>query len=214
MSLFSLLGLAQQISTEVGRVTTRFDYENSDGEQHENLNNDSGFSYAVSYRHQLSPKLFLGGRATFNQYGSFGSDPVYNNYYSWKTDYLGLGLELDGEFYRRGGLSVITSVGGSPQFFLNGTQTTNTQVADLKGVEQFDRPFFFLHGGLGLNYCFDQKAAICVRYRYGLGKPMGTSDDLEKLDLTTHTINIGVMWNFINCKYCIVSKFVKKRKIG
>ena len=69
-------------------------------------------------------------------------------------------------------------------------------------MEQFDKPFLFLRGGAGMNYCADERTVITLRYMYGRGLPMGSSSDGESLDLVTSTVSLGLLWNLGRCRYC------------
>ena len=48
-------------------------------------------------------------------------------------EYLGLGLAMDGEFFRKKGIILLLRAAAEPQFMLKGTQTINEQLYDLKG---------------------------------------------------------------------------------
>lgn len=193
---------AQQFMFGLGRVSSSFDYKDSQGNGLDNLFPVSNFSYELGYRTPLSKKVFVSGIAVLTRYGSFGSDQVYNNGYSWDLKYAGVGAELDLEFYQKRGLALLASLSAEAQFLLQGVQQINNQVFRLRGEEQFDRPFLFVRPGLGLNYCLSRHLAFMVRYRYGKGFPIGKSTDPEILRINSHTISIGLLVNLNQCNYC------------
>jgi hypothetical protein len=208
-SLFLIITLAlvtqcaaQQIFTEVGRVNTVFNYSDSQGEKPLQLFPGAGNSYALGYRMKLNKRVYPTLALQYNRYANRGTDTIQENRFSWDTKYLGLSLGIEGEVYKKRGFTAFVRLAAEPQIMLSGTQTTNNIIYDLKGQEQFDRPFLFYRGGLGINYCADTKVAISLKYQLGKGIPLGSSSDAERLRMTTHTISIGLIWNLRSCKYC------------
>ncbi len=207
LTLFTFLFLfnpiqAQQLMSEIGRVNTTFLYTNSDNEALENLYSETDFSYALGYRMTLSESIYLRAGLVFNRYNNQGSDPVYDNLYEWKTSYAGLQISPEYQFLNRKKIRVLAIGSIEPQFFIKGTQTINKQIFDLKGIEQFDKPFLFWKGGLSANYCLDEKVVLSLRYMLGKGNPLGKSADDETLKLKTSTFSIGLLWGIKGCKYC------------
>ncbi len=204
-STISLYG--QQLFGEVGRISTTFEYTNSDGESINNLYPTNNFSYRVGYKLLLSSKFNASGGLAYNRFGMSGSDPLYDNYYNWDAQYLGMVLNFDYDYLRKKRLILFARASIEPQFFLQGTQTINRQVFSLKGVEQFDKPFIFFYGSLGANYCIDDRVAFYGRYSLGKGSPFGQSSDDEVLKLNTNIISVGLIVSFTNCDYCLKKYF-------
>jgi hypothetical protein len=200
---------AQQVWGELGRVSTTFDYEDSDGAAIENLSSSTHFSYAAGYRKIMKGRLFWHAGLTFNRFGMVGSDPLYDNQYSWDLSYIGPTGGLDMELFRKKAFRFYARIAAEPQFMIKGRQQINNQYYDLKGVEQFDRPFLFAKGGFGINYCADQMVAVTLRYQYGKGFPIGKTEDTELLRLNTHTISLGVLISLKFCSYCYKKHFEK-----
>jgi hypothetical protein len=198
---------AQQVNTQVGRVTTNFDYKDSNGDKLENLFSGNGFSYAVGYRMPLFERIFLNADVIYNTYSSFGSDELYGNSYSWKSEYLGMSAGVEGEVWKNRGYTLLIRGDLDPQLMTKGTQIINEQAYDLKGAEQFDKPFLFYRGGVGFNFCAETNLSISLKYMYGIGTPIGNSDDSETLKLNTSTISIGVLWSFRKCTYCYSKRY-------
>lgn len=202
LCFFLILGSlsAQQFFLELGRVSSRFDYESSTGEALENDFPEANMSAVLGYRMALAERFFAVGGISYNRYGTYGSYSEYNLSYDYRTDYLGLKLGLEGEFYKRSGFTFLAGLCGEPQFLLNGSRTLNSQTEDLKGSEDFDTPFFFAKGGLGVNYCADKIFAITFRYDYGMGFQLNSTD--ETLRYGTQTISLGLLVNINRCDYC------------
>lgn len=197
----------QQLVTEVGRVSTLFDYTNSDGESMDDLFSAHRFSYGLAYRHGLGKRMHARAGMVYNGYAAFGSDAVYDRLYTWDTQYLGLQLGMDMEFLRKGGFALILRGAVEPQWMVKGTQSIGNQVTSLKRVEQFDHAFLFLKGGLAGRFCIDSHVAVTAGYQYGNGIPTGDSGDAEHLSYKTHTISIGLMVSMTYCKYCYTTHF-------
>jgi len=198
--------VAQQLASSIGRVSTNFNYLNSDKEELDNLHSVSGFHYTLGYRLTLSEKIFLTASGVYNNYAKEGSDPELDNYYKWNTKYIGLSIAPSFEFLRVKKFRIAAVADISPQFMLSGQQTINNQIFSLKGVEQFDSPFLFLRGGLGVNYCLDDKVGLALNYMYGQGSPFSKSEDGEQLKLKTSTFSLGLLWSFKKCKYCQIQR--------
>jgi hypothetical protein len=77
---------------------------------------------------------------------------------------------------------------------MQGTQTINNQVYNLKGAEQFDKPLLIAQGGIGVKYYASKSIAVFVQYTGGKSFSVfkSDSDDTEKLNIITHTISLGL----------------------
>jgi hypothetical protein len=193
--------------TEIGNTKTTFKYKKSTGEEINNFNSENHFNYSIGYRLTLSEKFYISGNIVLNRYATYASDPVYDNLYKWDTRYLGFGVGFDYDFIKFKKFSFAAKVAVEPQFLINGTQTINNQVHSLKGVEQFDKPFVFLRGGLGINFCADANLAFTARYMYGYGLPMGKPDDGEELHITSSAFSLGLLISINKCDYCYTKHF-------
>lgn len=198
---------AQQMFAEIGRISTTFDYTDSEGESTENLYPSSNFSYRAGYKLLLSNKFNASGGIAYNRFGMSGSNELYDTYYNWDAQYLGMVVNFDYDYFRKKRLILFVRGSIEPQFFLKGTQSINRQVFSLKGAEQFDKPFIFFYGSLGANYCIDERVAVTARYSMGKGSPFGQSSDDEILKLNTSIISLGLIVGFTNCDYCMKKYF-------
>lgn len=202
----SSVSYSQQLNIAVGRISSTFDYLNSDGDAIDNLHSVNGFHYSLGYRMTLNERIYLTSTVAFNNYGNEGSDAILDNYYRWNTQYLGLSISPSYEFLQASNFRLAAMLDVSPQFMINGQQTINNQIFSLKGIEQFDSPFLFLRGGIGANYCLDETVAVSLNYHYGLGSPFQKSSDGEELTFRTSTISLGLLWSIKKCKYCQIRR--------
>jgi hypothetical protein len=199
--------LSQQITVEIGRVGASFDYTDSQGNSLDNLFSEYNFAYAVGYRHMSSEFLYPTVSLMYARYGVFGSDPETGNNFSWDAGYVGLSLGVEGEVVRRGGLRGFIRLAAEPQFLTNGTQTINNDVYDLRGVEQFDSPFIFFRGGVGVNYCLISNMALGLKYMYGISFPLGSDNTGETLRIQSSTVSLGIVITMGRGGYCQRSSF-------
>lgn len=204
---FSAPLAAQMIYTEIGRSITKLDYKNSSGESLENMYPGTNFVYEAGYRHTLSRAFYLTGSLTFSHYSSTASDSKYNNNFSWDARFIGIGVGLEFDFYRINKFSFQAKLGLEPQFFVYGNQSVNGQINDLKKQEEFDKPYLFTKGGLGIIYCADDLLAVTLRYTYGRGFPLGNNENAEKLNLISNSLSVGLIVSFRTCDYCFTKHF-------
>ncbi len=203
---FGILSNAQQLVSEVGRVSTKFKYTNSDNEELGNLYSINDFSYALGYRMTLAENVYVRAGVVFNKYNNEGSDPVYDNKYVWKTNYIGINITPEYQFLNIKNMRFLAIGSFEPQFMTRGSQTTNRQIIDLKKIEQFEKPFLFLKGGLGANYCLDEKVALTIKYLLGRGTPLGETEGDETLKINSGTFTIGLLWGIKGCEYCKIKR--------
>ncbi len=76
-------------------------------------------------------------------------------------------------------------------FLINGKQRLNNQVFDLTGVEEFDKPVFFLKGGTGVNYYITRSYVAYVQYMFGRSILFGNYNGQEELHYIVHSVSIG-----------------------
>ncbi|WP_157637941.1 hypothetical protein [Flexithrix dorotheae] len=199
---------AQQLMLNMGKTISTFDYKNSDGNKLDNLLSRSYGYMEAGYKLPVFTENFkVLANVTYNKYGASGSERSY--YFEWDMAYLGgnVGLEYDlwriGDFFNRkngfvkGREGLIFFIKGtfSGEFLITGTQQINNQAYNLKGVEQFDQPLFFVRGGAGLSYGFSEDVALFFQYMGGKSFPLlkGNPDDKEELSLITHQFGFGVL---------------------
>lgn len=197
---------AHIVSLEYGRVISSFDYKNSDGKKLTNLQGSINNHLDLGWKmHFKTSKLYLLSGLSYNKYGAKGSDQALGNYYDWEVNYIGIRAGIGYEFLKTKSFFNFPYVSGYPgitfsiqasvasDFLVKGTQKINNQVYDLIGVEQFDTPFLFAFGGIGINYYPTKEISIYLQYNGGKGFSIfSDSNDQEKLNYITHVISLGI----------------------
>jgi len=190
-TIFSFQSFSQEILTETGISFTSFDFKNSQGEELNNLQPTTNNFISLGYRHNvLNEVLHIVGGFSFNKYGAIGSDNDINLFYEWETSYLGIYLGLDVKVFSTEKVSFYLRGTTSSEFLLQGTQTINNQVFDLKGVEEFDSSTFFFRGGAIVEYSISDNLSIYTQYKYGQSTENG---DTEKLKYISSEIGVGLV---------------------
>ena len=198
--LFPLLILAtlsikgQQISLEVGKNISSFEYSNSFGENLENLQSTNHTFMNLGYRRFIfTEKLFLNANALFNTYGATGSNIILDNYYEWISSYIGIGLGIEYEFIEAGNFIFSLKAGASAEFLIQGTQTINNQVFDLSSEDDFDSSIYVFRGGLNVQYKISEKLNLFTQYQYGTSGSF--TDTTGDLTINTHNFGFGLLIN-------------------
>jgi hypothetical protein len=205
--LLSISINAQQISLEYGKVISKFDYKNSNGERLQNMqgSTDNHLSVGFNLPIRKSDLYFLSAIA-LNKYSAQCSDEILGNYYEWKVNYLDANLGIGYEFLKsnsqinfkntnsESAFTFYAQLSTGVEFLLQGNQTINNQVYNLKGVEQFNKPLIMAHGGIGAKYYASKSISVYLQYMGGKSFSLfkSSSGDKEKLNYITHTISIGI----------------------
>ena len=197
---------AHIVSFEYGRVISAFDYKNSEGEKLTNLQGSINNHLNIGWKmHFKTSRLYILSGLSYNKYGAKGSDQALGNYYDWEVNYIGVRAGVGYEFFKTKSFFNFPYVSGYPgitlsvqasvasDFLVKGTQKINNQVFDLMGVEQFDTPFLFAYGGIGINYYPTKEISVYMQYNGGKGfSVFSDSNDQEKLNYITHIISLGI----------------------
>lgn len=200
--LIGLTAKAQEIYIEVGKVTSNFNYENSDGDELDLLkttNNSIGFGMKGPLVRN-GERVYMTLGVTLQKYGATGSDPGLGLGYTWDVNYLGVNTGLEFDAVELGDFQFFLKGLVSGEFFMQGTQTINNQQFNLKGEEQFDGLKVFIRGGGGFNYTVKKDITAFGYYLIG-GNYLNIGEDKssnEKLQITTHNITIGVLFRLQN----------------
>ena len=170
--IFSIASISlnsQSIFIENGKSISGFEFENSQQEPLENLHTKTKTYISIGYEHELKKvnNLSIQLGLTHNSYGANGSDNVFNNYFEWNVDYLGLQSMLKYIVIDKYDWDIFLRLGASAEFFLKGNQTINNQVLNLKGVEEFDNIPVFIRTGLGASYRISTNTRLYISYSYG-----------------------------------------------
>lgn len=190
-TVFSFQSFSQEILMETGVAFTSFDFKNSQGEELDNLQPTTNSFISLGYRQNvLKEVLHIVGGFNFNKYGAVGSDDSINLFYEWETSYLGIYLGLDVKVFSTEKVSFYLRGTTSSEFLLQGTQTLNNQVFDLKGVEEFDSNTFFFRGGAIIEYTVSDNLSIFTQYKYGQSTENGNT---QKLKYKSSEIGLGLV---------------------
>lgn len=180
----------QELITETGLNFTSFEFTNSQGEKLENLQPKTKNYLALGYRQNIvNNVLYLYGGFSFNQYGAIGSDDTVGNYFEWDTSYLGLNFNADVKILNTNAFAMLLRAGTSVEFMLQGTQTLNNQVFNLKGEEEFKDTTLFFKGGIIFQYQISQNLGIFTQYTYAKSTENGNT---QKLKFQSNMIGVGL----------------------
>jgi len=185
---------AQQLYVEGGKTMSTFDYKNSQGNSLNNLQATTNSYMEVGYRTQLLTKnLHLNLGATYAGYGALGSDDVVENYMEWDVNYAGLNVGLDYKVFNIKKASVYLKTGMSAAFFVQGTQTLNNSVMDLKNNDDFDTTLVAMQIGAGFSHPISEDLSFYVQYMYGKSLDMASGD--AELKIASSNVGFGLLIN-------------------
>jgi len=196
----------QQVYFGTGLVISSFDYENSAGDQITDLKGNYSGGLELGFRMRLMESgLHLSLAATHNKYNATSSDPVLGNFNDWNVAYVGANLLADYELFtpmvhNSERLTLFLKGGVSADFLITGKQRMNSQVYDLHGVEEFDKPVYFVKAGLGANYYLSGKYLVFGQYMFGNSILIGNYSGQEQLKYLTHSIIFGVAMDLFATK--------------
>lgn len=185
---------AQQLYLETGRTSSSFDYNNSDSVELDNLHAGTHSFMTMGYRTDFfveKLKTFLG--IGYFGYGAIGSDDTLEGILQWDANYLELNAGLDYglftinkiEFYVKG----IVSTG----FLIEGTQSLNNEIIDLKNVDDFDKAMVSFKAGAGFLYPVSNDLSFYAQYLFGKSLNQAGNRDEELLKIKSHNIGFGVL---------------------
>ena len=196
----STLSTAQQFYIEGGKTLSSFDYKNTQGNSLENLQSSAHNFMAFGYKDQLFTKQLNGSVGiNYASYGAIGSDDVVGNYMEWDLNYLALEIGLDyklfnikkGRFYIKGS--------SSAGFLIQGTQTINNKILNLKNENGFDKVLVDFKAGFGFSHPISENLSFYGQYMYGKSlaikeESIGSSSQ-ERLRIVNNNISFGLLIN-------------------
>ena len=191
---------AQQIYIEGGKTLASFDYKNSQGVRLENLQATPHSFMTVGYRDQLFIKnLNISLGTSYAGYGAIGSDNTVGNYMEWDVNYLEFNTGLDYRLFKIKKAHVYIKGTASMAFLVQGTQTINNMVIDLKNQDDFDKTVFDFRAGFGFRHLISENLAFYVQYMRGkslkLKDGTAVTDDQEELRYVSDNISFGLLIN-------------------
>ncbi|SHL99093.1 outer membrane beta-barrel protein [Flavobacterium xanthum] len=199
LMIASTFATAQQLYLETGKTMSSFDYTNSQNEKLGNLQQTAHTFMEIGYRdrvisNQQQLKGSLGIR--YAGYGAIGSDNEVGNFMEWNVNYLELSVGLDQQLFKIKKASVYLKGSASYGFLVQGTQTINNRVINLKKIEEFDKPILNFRVGTGFSHPISENLSFYVQYMYGksvvwVAKP-------EKLRIGSNNVSFGLLVNLSN----------------
>jgi len=188
------ISFAQELYFEGGRSLTSFEYQSSQGNSLENLQSTAHTFMALGYRDQLFTKnLHLSLGANYAGYGALGSDDEVGNFMEWDLNYAGLNVGLYYDLFNIKNASVYLKGGMAAAFFIQGSQTLNNSVTDLKNNKDFDTTLASMQIGAGFSHPISENLSFYVQYMYGKGLDMASGD--EELKISYSNVGFGLLIN-------------------
>ena len=198
--LTAAIATAQQLYVEGGKTLSSFDYNNSQGNSLDNLQATSHSFMTLGYRKQLFTKnLNISLGTSYAGYGAIGSDNSVGNYMEWDINYLEFNVGFDYELFKIKKGKLYLKGTASMAFLLQGTQTLNNIVIDLKNNDNFDKTLYDFRGGFGFSHPISDNLSFYVQYMRGKSITLkeGTADtlDQEELRIVSDNISFGLLIN-------------------
>ncbi len=198
--LTATIATAQELYVEGGKTMSSFDYKNSQGNSLDNLQATAHSFMAIGYRNQLLIKnLHLSLGASYAGYGAIGSDDTVGNYMEWDVNYLEFNTGLDYELFKVKKAKFYIKGTASVAFLLQGTQTLNNMVIDLKNRDDFDKTLFDFRAGFGFSHPISENLSFYAHYMHGRNLKLkeGTVNtaDQEELRIVSDNISFGLLIN-------------------
>jgi hypothetical protein len=186
------IATAQQLYVEGGKTLSTFDFKSSQGNSLENLQATSKSFMAIGYSNQLFTKnLNLSWGANYRGYGAIGSDNVAGNFMEWDVNYAGLDVGFDYRLFNIKKASVYIKAGMSAAILVQGTQTLNNNVINLKNKEDFDTVLFSNQIGVALSHPISENLSFYLQYMYG--ESLDTGSGMSELKISSNNIGFGLL---------------------
>jgi hypothetical protein len=186
---------AQQIYLETGKTMSAFDYRNSQGEKLDNLQQSTHSFMEIGYRDRVISNQKIKGSLgiRYAGYGAIGSDDEVGNFMEWNVNYVELNVGLDHIIFRIKEGSIYLKGAASYGFLVQGAQTINNRVINLKKIEEFDKPILNFRIGTGFSHPITNDLSFYVQYMYG--KSVVWVVKPEKLRIGSNNISFGLLVN-------------------
>jgi len=191
------IATAQQFYAEGGKSSTSFDYKNSQGQSLSNLQATTQSFMGIGFRDQFFKKnLNFSAGLHYAGYGAIGSDDVVGNFMEWEANYAGLNVGLDYDLLKFKKASVYVKGAVSAALFVQGTQTLNHNVINLKNNDDFDTTLVTMQLGAGFSHPISDKLSFYAQYLYG--KSTDTAKGDAVLKFKSNTISFGLLIDISN----------------
>jgi hypothetical protein len=184
---------AQQLYLEGGKSSTTFDFKSSTGVKLDNLQATAHSFMAIGYRNQVfTENLSLSIGANYSGYGAIGSNDALGNYLEWAVNYAGINVGVDYTVFNIKKASIYVKGGVSTAFFIQGSQTLNSRVIDLKNNEDFGT-MLNLQVGAGFSHPISEHLSFYTQYLYGKSADMSKGD--AELKIASSNVSFGLLIN-------------------
>ncbi|MCF6169100.1 outer membrane beta-barrel protein [Lutibacter sp.] len=198
--IYVAIGTAQEIYLETGKTLSTFKYKTSQGQGLDNLQATSQNFITVGYRNQfLMKNLNASIGVAFAGIGAIGSDDTVDNFMKWDMNYLEFNVGLDYNLYKIKRTTIYLKVNTSAGFLIQGTQTLNNKVINLKKTDDFSKTVFGYKFGLGVLHPISKKLSFYVQYLHGnslkLKSSSGSTLSQEELNFVSDNISLGLFVN-------------------
>jgi len=198
--LAATTSFSQQIYIEGGKTLASFDYKNSQGDRLNNLQATPHSFMAVGYRDQAFIKnLNISFGTSYAGYGAIGSDDTVGNYMEWDVNYVEFNTGLDYQLFKIKQAKFYVKGTASAAFLIQGTQTINNSVINLKNQDDFDKTVFDFRAGFGFLHPISENLSFSVQYMHGkslkLKDGTAVTDDQEELRYVSDNISFGLLIN-------------------
>jgi hypothetical protein len=187
--------IAQELNILSGKQISAFQYEDSQGQSLKNIqalpNTFTSMSYRTSiYKDWIHATLGF----NFTSYGTVGSDDIVHNYMKWETSYFGTSLGADVKLFCLKKMQFYFNTNFSFEYLIQGSQTLNNQVFDLKQSADYDETALFVRLGLFANYPISKNTKVVIEYTRGMSLDI-LSQTNEQLYINTHQFAFGLQIN-------------------
>jgi opacity protein-like surface antigen len=191
---------AQEIYLETGKTMASFTFKTSQGQTLDNLQSTSHNFLSAGFTSPILTKNLKGSLgASYFGVGAIGSDDIVGNFMKWDMNYLGLNLGLNYSVYQFGEATMYLKGSTSASFLMQGTQTLNNKVINLKNTDDLNKVLFGFKLGLGFSYTISDNLAVYAQYMYGkslkLKNTPANSSNTEELTIVSNNVGIGLLIN-------------------
>ncbi|MFB0904739.1 MAG: hypothetical protein QMB11_10180 [Nonlabens sp.] len=186
------IATAQQLYVEGGKTLSTFHYKTSEGNSLENLQATTHGFMAIGYTNQLFTKnLKLSMGLNYAGYGAIGSDDLVGNYMEWNVSYAGLNVGLDYKLFYIKKASVYIKGALATALFVQGNQTLNSRVIDLKNNDDFDTALITYQIGAGFSLPVSESLSFYAQYLHGKSSDIASGD--AELKIASNNIGFGLL---------------------
>ena len=199
--LFIITSVAssQELYLEIGKTSSSFDYKNSQGYKLDNLQATTHNFMTLGYRFSIPIEKLKGSFGVgYMSYGSTGSDNTITGVMEWNANYVELNTSLDYSLFNIKKTSFYIKGMFSTGFLIQGTQSLNSEIINLKNVDDFNEVMISFKSGAGFLHSVSKELSFYVQYFFGKSLNQSDNLDYESLRIKSHNLSFGVLINVLN----------------